>query len=122
MTAANFSLQTTTTNERGPATVTVTGELDATNAARFTAAVEQIATGRAVVLDLSDLLYVDSAGFAALHRILANHAVTIALSPLSPLRKAAALMDLPHQDTVEQAVAALRFAVRGGAGSGRNEG
>lgn len=114
MTAANFTLKTTT-GERGPVTVAATGELDATNAAKFAAAVEEIAAGQPAVLDLSDLLYVDSAGFAALHRIAARHKVTIALSPHSPLRRAAALMDLPSHDTVEEAASALSQGGRGSA-------
>lgn len=118
MTAANFTLKTTT-DERGPVTMAVTGELDATNAERFTAAVEEIAAGQPAVLDLSDLLYMDSAGFAALHRIVARHAVTIALSPHSPLRRAAALMGLPSHDTVEQAASALS---QGGRNGGRASG
>jgi anti-anti-sigma factor len=104
--AANFALKFST-DDRGPKTVTVTGEVDATNAGQFTAAVEEIAAGRAIVLDLSDLLYLDSAGFAALHRIAAVHQVAIALPAHSPVRKAAVLMDLPHHETAEEAAAAL---------------
>ena len=63
----------------GPATalVTVTGELDATNAAQFIAEVGRVAAERATVLDLSGLLYVDSAGFAALHQSLNRPAVIL---------------------------------------------
>ncbi len=117
MTSANFTLKTTT-DERGPVTVAVTGEVDATNAAKFTAAIEEIAAGQAAVLDLSDLLYSDSAGFAALHKILARHTMAIALSPHSPLRRAATLMDLPSHGTVEEAVSALSQGSRGGRGRG----
>ena len=113
MTAANFILKTTM-DERGPVTVAVTGEVDATNAAKFTAAVEESAAGQAAVLDLSELLYLDSAGFAALHRILARHTVAVALSPHSPLRRAAALMGLPNHDTVEEAASALSQGSRSG--------
>ncbi|HEU5427917.1 MAG TPA: STAS domain-containing protein [Actinocrinis sp.] len=109
MTAANFTLKTSSA-DRGPATVAVTGEVDTTNAARFAAAVEDIAVERPTVLDLSDLLYVDSAGFAALHRIVAGRAVAIALPAHSPLRRAAVLMDLPHHDNAEDAAAALGSA------------
>lgn len=107
MTPAGFAFKVSP-DEHGPATVSVTGELDATNAGDFTAAMVEIATERGAVLDLSDLLYVDSAGFAALLRIVADHKVTIALSPHSPLRRAATLMSLPHHDTVDDAAAACR--------------
>lgn len=112
MTAANFTLKTSPT-ERGPVIAAVTGEVDATNAARFTAAVEEIAAEQATVLDLSDLLYLDSAGFAALHQIAADHPVAIALPAHSPLRKAAVLLDLPHHDNAENATAALLGAQSG---------
>ena len=122
MTAANFSLKTSM-DDRGPATVTVTvtGEVDATNAARFTAAVAQIAAERATVLDLSDLIYLDSAGFATLHRIIADHVVAIALPSHSPLHKAAVLMGLPHHDASKDAASALSESGRGG-GDQRNGG
>jgi anti-sigma B factor antagonist len=117
MTAANFTLKTSQA-DLGPAMVAVTGEVDATNAARFTAAVEDVATEQPTVLDLSDLLYLDSAGFAALHRIVAGHAIAIALPAHSPLRKAAVLMGLPHHDNAEDAAAALDSDAAGGAARG----
>ena len=120
MSAANFTLKKAT-DERGPMTVAVTGELDATNAVKFAAAVADLAAGAATVLDLSDLLYLDSAGFAALHRIVAGHTVAIALAPSNPLRKAAVLMDLPHHDTAQEAAAALGQSGRTGEGR-RNSG
>ncbi len=107
MTPASFSFKVSP-DEHGPATVSVTGELDATNAAEFTAAIGEIAAERGAVLDLSELLYVDSAGFAGLLRIVAEHKVTIALSPHSPVHRAAVLMSLPHHDTVDDAAAACR--------------
>lgn len=107
MTAAAFSLKVTG-DEREPAMVSVTGEVDATNAAQFDAALGEIAARCSTVLDLSDLLYMDSAGFAALHRLLAEHPrLAIALSVHSPLRKAAALMDLPYHDSAETAAGAV---------------
>lgn len=105
MTAANYTLKVTG-DEQEPAIVSVTGEVDATNAERFAAAVGEIAMERPAVLDLSDLTYMDSAGFAALHRIMAGYRVEVALSAHSPLRRAAALMGLPHHDSVEAATGA----------------
>lgn len=107
MTAAHFALKVAADEREPAATVSVTGEVDATNAETFAAAVGEIAAERAFVLDLSDLLYLDSAGFAVLHRIVSTHRVTIVLSPRSPLRRAAGLMELAHHDTVEAAAAAL---------------
>ncbi|MBS2965349.1 STAS domain-containing protein [Actinocrinis puniceicyclus] len=111
MTPAVYTLKVGT-EERDPpavavAVAVVTGEVDMTNAAAFAAEVTQSAAERPTVLDLGDLLYIDSAGFAALHRLVAGHPVCVALPAHSPIRRAAMLVGLPHRDTVEAAAAAL---------------
>ncbi|KAA9158760.1 STAS domain-containing protein [Amycolatopsis acidicola] len=88
-----------------PATVTAEGEVDATNASEFAAALDGIPGS--VVLDLGGLRYLDSAGFAALDNLLAHRKMTVVLPPGSRLRKAAALMGLPHHDDVPSAAAQL---------------
>lgn len=105
MTAASYALAVAG-EEQGPAIVTVTGEVDATNAARFAAAVGDIAAERPAVLDISDLLYLDAAGFAVLRRLVCEYRVEIALSARSPVRRAAALMGLPYHDDTRAAIAA----------------
>lgn len=83
----------------GPAvTAYATGEIDTTNAAAFTTAVEAVPGAWPIVLDLTGVNYVDSAGFAALDLLLARQAIVVVLGPDSPVLKAAVLMGLPHHD------------------------
>jgi hypothetical protein len=114
MTAAAYSLKVTTGQllpGGPPVTVAaVAGEVDTTNAAAFRAAAEQLATDDPTILDLSDLTYLDSAGFAALHHLLADRPVAAVLPARSPLSRAAVLMSLPHSETVEAAAAVLDAA------------
>lgn len=84
----------------------VGGELDSTNAADFEAAVGALSAS-GVVLDLNGALYCDSAGFAALDRLLVGRPVALALSPEHPVHKAAEIMGLPLHDTVADASLAL---------------
>ncbi|MBV8862415.1 MAG: STAS domain-containing protein [Mycobacterium sp.] len=80
--------------------VAVTGEVDVTNVGEFTRSVLAVSHNRPIILQLSGLRYLDSAGFAAVDRLLAAGAVVVVLSPDSPVHKAAALMCLPfHHDT-----------------------
>jgi anti-sigma B factor antagonist len=90
--------------------VEVSGEVDVTNATRFTRTIRGLAGSRPLVLDLTRLNYIDSAGFAALDRLLRQHAITIVLEPHSPIRAAAMLVELPCHDTVADAVRANRSA------------
>ena len=117
MSRAEFQLQTGP--EPTPVEVTVTGEVDASNVVDFDQSVRELPGARPMILHLSSVKYLDSAGFAALHRIVAGHAVAIALPAHSPLRKAAVLMGLPHHDNAEDAAATLDS---GAAGGGRRNG
>ena len=83
----------------------VTGEVDNTNVTAFTAAVAGLPGPRPVVLDISELYYLDSAGFAALDGLLAAGTITAVLAPDSRLHKAAALIGLPHFDSTDAALA-----------------
>jgi anti-sigma B factor antagonist len=83
------------------------GEVDAANAAGFEAALARLAEP-ALVIDLSQAGYLDSAGFAALDRLFAKTALAVVIAPDSVLRTAAQLMGLPVHDTVGQAGASLR--------------
>jgi anti-anti-sigma factor len=49
--------------------VTVSGEIDASNAERVRSALEEAVSGRAVTLDVSKLEYVDSAGIRAIFAV-----------------------------------------------------
>ncbi len=88
----------------------VSGEIDVTNATPFTRAIRGLAGPRPLVLDLTGLKYIDSAGFAALDGLLRQHAITIVLEPHSPIRAAAMLIELPCHDSVADAVQANHSA------------
>lgn len=83
------------------------GEIDIANAARFEAAVQELRTGRALVLDLSPASYFDSAGFAILDRLLGDGYLQVVMAPSSIMRRAATLMGVPVHDDPESARAAL---------------
>ncbi len=90
----------------------VSGEIDFTNANRFARAIRSLGGPRPLVLDLTGLRYVDSAGFAALDHLLRQHAITIVLNPHSPIRAAAKLIELPCHDTIADAVQAIHSTGR----------
>lgn len=106
MTTTAFELRPT--DGAGARITAVAGEVDATNAAEFVAAVRELPGLRPLVLDIGVLSYVDSAGFAALDRLLADGTIVIVLAPHSVIRKAAALVGLPCHDNVETALAATQ--------------
>src|SRR5690242_6302891 len=89
------------------AVVEVTGEVDVTTAPAFTQAVAGSAGPLPLVLDLTDLRYLDSAGFAALDRLLDQRRIVIVLGPHGPTRTAAELVGLPFHDTVDDAMRAV---------------
>jgi anti-anti-sigma factor len=83
-----------------PILATIGGEIDVTNTDDFTRAVSGLSGNRPVVVDLSPLRYLDSAGFAALDRLIAEGSAVIVISPQSLVRRAAVVMELPfHHDT-----------------------
>ena len=106
MTQPLFHLSSREITDRTPTVVVVevAGEIDATNVAEFTRAITGITGARPVVVDLSGLDYIDSAGFAAVDRLLGRQAITVVLDPHSPVRAAAKLIELPSFDTLEDAL------------------
>ena len=97
-----FKLQSLVSG-REPAVTTevaVTGEIDVTNADEFSQSLMALDGRWPIILQLSGLGYLDSAGFAALDRLLALGVIVVVLSPESVVHKAAELMELPfHHDT-----------------------
>ncbi len=81
-----------------PIEVTVTGEVDASNVREFTRSVSELPGERPLILQLSSVKYLDSAGFAALDRLLAENAILIVLSPDSFMYRVATLMCMPIHD------------------------
>lgn len=78
-----------------PIEVAVTGEVDAANAAAFTQAIHALPGSRPLIVNLSSAFYFDSAGFAALDRLLAGKEVVLVVEPSSTLFAATALVCMP---------------------------
>ena len=92
-----------------PAAATVVGELDRSNVAEFVEDVNAVPGARPVILDLSELRYIDSAGFGEVIHMVEKRVVVVVLAPVSLLRRAAGIMGVPLHDHVD----AARLAVRG---------
>jgi anti-sigma B factor antagonist len=108
MTDTSFTLRTAVQDAgEGPGRTVVTahGDVDAAVAADFTAAVRGIDADGPLVLDLSGLRYLDSAGLAAVDAVLAARPAIVVVAPDSPVRRAADLVGLPCRDSVGQALA-----------------
>ena len=104
MSRAEFQLQVAENGDGStPAEVTVTGEVDASNVRAFARSVEELPGARPVILQLSSIRYLDSAGFAALDRLLADNAILIVLAPDSFMYRVAELMCLPLYHDAEAA-------------------
>lgn len=91
--------------------VQVRGEVDVTNAARLRQALADLAGG-GLIVDLSQVGYFDSAGFAALDLLLSEASVAVAVSPGSTVWTAMTLLQVPFHDCLEAAYAALRLTPR----------
>ena len=100
MSHAEFQLQVAGNGDGStPAEVTVTGEVDTSNVRAFAQSVEELPGARPVILQLSSIRYLDSAGFSALDRLLAENAILIVLAPDSFMYRVAELMCMPiHHD------------------------
>ena len=110
MSRGEFQLETAP--ERTPVEVTVTGEVDASNVVDFDRSLRELPGERPMILHLSSVKYLDSAGFAALDRLLADRHIVIVLSPKSFMYRVAELMCMPiHHDAK-----AARRALPNGAG------
>ena len=90
-----------------PVAATITGELDRSNAEDLAAALDAVPGPRPVILDLSQLRFIDSTGFAAVIRMLEQRLIVLVVAPVSFLRKAAIVMGLPMHDHIDAARAAL---------------
>lgn len=86
-----------------PAAAIITGELDRFNAEDLAAALDAVPGRRPMILDLSQLRFIDSAGFAAVIRMLEQRAIVLVVAPVSFLRKAATVMGLPMHDHIQAA-------------------
>lgn len=105
MTRADFQLQNSHNGAgpTAPTAVTLTGEVDVTNVDEFTQSVLAVPGARPLILELSAAKYLDSAGFAALDRLLEQNAIVLVLSPDSFMYRVVELMCLPIHPDVETA-------------------
>jgi len=87
--------------------VAVTGEVDTGNVAEFAQAVRDLPGPRPLLVDLSAVRYFDSAGFAALDRLLVEHTIVLVIAPRAVLSKAAKLLCMPAYDNADAARAAV---------------
>ncbi|HZN81081.1 MAG TPA: STAS domain-containing protein [Mycobacterium sp.] len=101
-----FELNIGTVDTKGGVAVraTVTGEIDVANASEFAQSLDAVAGPRPLILDLSPLHYLDSAGFAVVYRLLERHAVIVVLASDSPIHKAATLLGLTCHETIGAAI------------------
>ena len=107
MSRSVFELRPADASASTSSVATVTGEVDVTNAEDFTKSIAALPGSRPIVVDLSRLSYLDSAGFAALDRLLADRTVLIVIAPQSPIHRAAVVMDLPFQQDTGSALQSL---------------
>ena len=113
MSRAEFELQVAENGDTSkPAEVTVTGEVDASNVREFARSLEELPGERPVIVQLSAIKYLDSAGFSALDRLLADDAIVIVLAPDSFMYRVAELMCMPIHHDVDSA----RRVLQDGAG------
>ncbi len=105
--AFRLTVQTWYVADSGYRVGIVSGEIDVTNAADFMAAVRNADGTGPLILELSEVRYLDSAGFAALDRLLADRVAVVVLDCDSAIHPAATLMGVPCHATVNAAVAAL---------------
>jgi len=82
--------------------VQIHGEVDAANATDLSNALHELATP-ALIIDLSLVGYLDSAGFAMIDRLLDEIQVVLVVSPDSVIRPAAELINLPFYDSLAEA-------------------
>ena len=107
MTTADFQLAALSPSGDPVPVLQVRGEIDATNAARLWDGLVGLACDP-VVIDLSDVGYFDSAGFAVLDRLLAYGTVAVVAPPGSVVRTAMTLLELRFCDSIDAARAYLR--------------
>ena len=113
MSGAEFELHFAENGDASvPAEVRVTGEVDASNVREFARSLEELPGARPVILQLSAIKYLDSSGFSALDRLLADNAIVIVLAPESFMYRVAELMCMPIHHDVDSA----RRALQNGAG------
>jgi anti-sigma B factor antagonist len=88
-------------------TFELVGDVDIANHAEFERAVTELLDRGPLVLDLSPATYLDSAGFAALDRLLGRGHLELVMNATCLLRKAATIVGVPFHDDVGAARGAI---------------
>lgn len=104
----HFELRRITHPDEPIAILVSSGEIDATNAEQFARLATELAAATPTVLDLADVQYIDSAGFAALDMLLAGRRMAIVVPSSSPLHAAMQIVSLAHYDSVPAARDSLK--------------
>jgi anti-anti-sigma factor len=98
--------------ERDACIVRLVGEIDLSNASAVESRLADLVRGEPdhrIVLELTDVEYLDSAAFAAIERLSRIARVSIVLSPTSPIHRAVAISGLgelvPIAPTLEELAA-----------------
>jgi anti-sigma B factor antagonist len=84
------------------AAVEIHGDVDATNSTDLSRALRELASP-ALIVDLSPVDYLDSAGFSMIDRLLDQAPIVVVISPGSLVRTAAELVNLPFHDSLTDA-------------------
>lgn len=79
------------------------GEIDIANAPHFEEEIRNHLQRGPLIVDLTPLDYLDSAGFAALQRLQATGSISLVLAPASNLHRAAQVLRLPFHSDVKTA-------------------
>ena len=113
---ATYELDRVEPREAGLAYVALSGELDLTNADDLAQRLDDLATGNvAIVLDLTRVVFIDSAAIHRLFRIACDrgpHATAFVVEPTAPIAATLEIVGLgraaPVAATLEEAKEALR--------------
>jgi len=90
--------------------VQVRGEVDAASATDLSHAVRELASP-SLIIDLSLVDYLDSAGFAMIDRLLDEIQAVVVISPDSVIRPAAEIINLPFHDSLTEARKSMEHAL-----------
>lgn len=94
--------------------LSVRGEVDLANAEQLAKALAAASDpGRPVVVDASGLAFIDSAGFAAVHRALEHAALHLVVPPDCPTARAFGVSGLAEVVPVHESLGAARQAAGG---------
>jgi anti-anti-sigma factor len=98
-----FALEHVDLDDPAIAVAVLSGELDLTNVGELVEELEDLTAGRALVLDLNRLLFIDSAALHALFRLARSRAgegLAVVIEPGAPVAATLAIVDFRQAATV----------------------